>query len=294
MSRRGLRRAVIAAIGVTALVLAGGVSAYASAPPSQLTHQYPLGTQTLCCTSHSSTAPSTKPTTTPQHSAPAPQPTTTPQHSATAPKPTSTPQHSATDPARHSATTKSNRSAPATTFRGDTGHSGHGGIHSWLLIALIAVVLVVVLVDVVVVRASRRIAPRPRREISPALLTALRPLLRHDEQRGAWIFRVLGERYGPVLRAPASRPPAQPTPSQPPAEPTASDLPTQPTPSEPPTEPTTSEPPTEPASSQRPPDPAPDPFEPPSTPARGRLGGKDHGTRRDHEPPPLVIRRRPE
>lgn len=54
---------------------------------------------------------------------------------------------------------------------------------------------------------SRRIAPRPRHEVSPGLLVVLRLLFRYSYWRDAWILRGIGEWHGPVLR-PAERPAA--------------------------------------------------------------------------------------
>jgi O-antigen/teichoic acid export membrane protein len=48
----------------------------------------------------------------------------------------------------------------------------------------------------------RRRVPRPRHRASPWVLFALRPLIRYSSIRDAWILRGIGERYGPVLRAP--------------------------------------------------------------------------------------------
>jgi hypothetical protein len=45
----------------------------------------------------------------------------------------------------------------------------------------------------------QRIA-RPRRYISGGLLSLLRPFLRYDYSRSAYVLRIVGERYGPVLR----------------------------------------------------------------------------------------------
>ncbi|HEY5427989.1 MAG TPA: hypothetical protein VIK04_02645 [Solirubrobacteraceae bacterium] len=45
----------------------------------------------------------------------------------------------------------------------------------------------------------QRIA-RPRRYVSSGLLTVLRPLFRYDYARSAYVMRLVGERYGPVLR----------------------------------------------------------------------------------------------
>ncbi|MBN1528664.1 MAG: hypothetical protein JW895_06355 [Thermoleophilaceae bacterium] len=43
--------------------------------------------------------------------------------------------------------------------------------------------------------------PRPRREVSPEVLHALRGLLRYDRRRDAHVLRVVGHRVGPVLWA---------------------------------------------------------------------------------------------
>ena len=40
---------------------------------------------------------------------------------------------------------------------------------------------------------------RPRRDVSPLLLALLRPFFRYSYTRDAWVLRVVGERYGPVL-----------------------------------------------------------------------------------------------
>jgi hypothetical protein len=42
--------------------------------------------------------------------------------------------------------------------------------------------------------------PRSRRYVSRALLLLLRPLLRYDYARSAYVLRIVGERFGPVLR----------------------------------------------------------------------------------------------
>jgi hypothetical protein len=42
---------------------------------------------------------------------------------------------------------------------------------------------------------------RPRRNVSPVLLTLLRPLLRFSFSRDAYVLRLGGDRFGPVLRA---------------------------------------------------------------------------------------------
>jgi len=45
-----------------------------------------------------------------------------------------------------------------------------------------------------------RFAPRPRHYVSPAMLTALWPVLRYSETREAFLLRAVGGRVGPVLR----------------------------------------------------------------------------------------------
>ena len=45
----------------------------------------------------------------------------------------------------------------------------------------------------------QRIA-RPRRYVSGGLILLLRPFLRYDYSRSAYVLRAVGERYGPVLR----------------------------------------------------------------------------------------------
>lgn len=44
-----------------------------------------------------------------------------------------------------------------------------------------------------------RSVPRPRRQVSGAILCALSPLFRYCSWRRAWILRGVGERFGPVL-----------------------------------------------------------------------------------------------
>jgi len=41
---------------------------------------------------------------------------------------------------------------------------------------------------------------RPRRYVSPALITATRPFLRYSDRRDAYVLRAVGGRMGPVLR----------------------------------------------------------------------------------------------
>jgi hypothetical protein len=46
---------------------------------------------------------------------------------------------------------------------------------------------------------------RPRRYVAPALLTLLRPVLRFSFSRDAYVLRVGGDRFGPVLRPKVDR-----------------------------------------------------------------------------------------
>ena len=41
---------------------------------------------------------------------------------------------------------------------------------------------------------------RPRRYVGPAALALVRPLFRHSASRDAYVLRVVGDRFGPVLR----------------------------------------------------------------------------------------------
>lgn len=41
--------------------------------------------------------------------------------------------------------------------------------------------------------------PRPRRAVSPVTLTVLKPLFRFSAARDAYVLRMTGGRYGPVL-----------------------------------------------------------------------------------------------
>jgi hypothetical protein len=43
--------------------------------------------------------------------------------------------------------------------------------------------------------------PRRRREVAHGAVLALRPLLRYDARRQAYVLRVVGNRTGPVLRS---------------------------------------------------------------------------------------------
>ena len=45
-----------------------------------------------------------------------------------------------------------------------------------------------------------RSTPRPRREVSPALITALAPVLRYSTARDAYVLRGIGSKRGPVLK----------------------------------------------------------------------------------------------
>jgi len=47
---------------------------------------------------------------------------------------------------------------------------------------------------------AKRAAPRPRHELPPYVLFLLLPFFRFSDRRSAWVLRIVGERYGPVLR----------------------------------------------------------------------------------------------
>ena len=166
MRRRAL---AIAAAPAIATMLTAAAIASAAAPPKALTHQYPLGTQTLCCQSQSATTPS-------------------PAQSATTPAPT--PSGAAPTPA------SAQRHHPAAT-----PNTGHGSAVDWILIAVaIVAAVLLLLLNWLRRRRSRRVVPRPRRAVPHAALVLLSPIYRYDHDRDAWILRAIGNRYGPVLR----------------------------------------------------------------------------------------------
>ena len=208
----------------TAIVLAlTATAATAAPPPKALTHKYPLGTQTICC--HSHTVTTIRPTAPAQSSKP-------------------------TNP------------RPAKPHK----HASHGGMALWLVIAVVVLLgLAFLAADWLTMRRSHRVAPRKRREVPRALLTALKPIFRYDPERDAWILRVRGERYGPVLAAPgyhAKHPDEDGEPAPAPDTPKT-----------------------------------PDPFEPRPAAARPRPHRDDRPeaarAEREREPPPLPIRPRP-
>jgi hypothetical protein len=136
-----------------------------------------------------------------------------------------------------------------------------------------AIAVAIVFADLLVVRRSRPVLPRPRRKVPPALLFLLRPIYHHDHARDAWILRAVGDRWGPVLR-PNGR-------GTHPKEgwKRAPDL-------------------AKPADSARR---TPDPFDPAKvkrtrTRRNGRTGKarQEQEQEQEQEPPPLIIRRRPE
>ncbi|HEY4997235.1 MAG TPA: hypothetical protein VII03_04505 [Solirubrobacteraceae bacterium] len=45
-----------------------------------------------------------------------------------------------------------------------------------------------------------RIVRRPRRYVSPQLMTLLGPVLRYSSSRDAYVLRAIGNQMGPVLR----------------------------------------------------------------------------------------------
>jgi hypothetical protein len=160
MRRRNLTSAAIAT-AIAATMLAVAPAASAAPAPKALTHKYPLGTQTLCCHSQSATTPVNDAA----PSGPAP-PAQSTQHQ----RPTPPPAH----------------------------HHGH--IRLWMLAGVVAAALAFLLLDWLALRRSRRVPPRPRREVPPIALFLLKPIYRYDVDRDAWILRVRGDRYGPVLR----------------------------------------------------------------------------------------------
>jgi hypothetical protein len=50
---------------------------------------------------------------------------------------------------------------------------------------------------------------RERRRIRPATLVVLRPLFRYSAGRDAYVLRVVGNRFGPVLEVAPQDPPGQ-------------------------------------------------------------------------------------
>jgi hypothetical protein len=50
-----------------------------------------------------------------------------------------------------------------------------------------------------------RESPRPRRYLPPLVVLLLRPFFRYSDWRDAWILRIVGERYGPVVRSATTR-----------------------------------------------------------------------------------------
>jgi hypothetical protein len=141
---------------------------------------------------------------------------------------------------------------------------------NWKLIAIVAAVLVLVSVNWVLVRRSRRISARRRREIPSALLFLLGPIYRYDNERDAWILRVVGKRLGPVLRPHKYRD-------------AWLDVSV--------TDDDSGTPAPSPTKAYRS---APHPL-PPLTATRTRARRKDGSSiRQEHEPPPLTIRRPPD
>jgi hypothetical protein len=45
-----------------------------------------------------------------------------------------------------------------------------------------------------------RTVKRPRRYVAPRLITFTRPVLRYSQPRDAYVLRVVGRKWGPVLR----------------------------------------------------------------------------------------------
>jgi hypothetical protein len=62
-------------------------------------------------------------------------------------------------------------------------------------------------------RHDAPLGQRPRHEVPPAVLLALRPLFRYSRGRRAWVLRWVGSEHGPVLRRrPQSTSPLAPAP----------------------------------------------------------------------------------
>ena len=121
-----------------------------------------------------------------------------------------------------------------------------------------------------------RTAPRPRRRIPRALLFLLAPIYRYDVRCDAWILRVVGNRYGPVVRPSGDRV------SPPDEDHTDNDNDKDPAADAPAVVDT--------------PEPArrtPDPFEP-QPPNRAHVRRNDRSSAQEEEPPPLIIRPRRE
>ncbi len=51
-----------------------------------------------------------------------------------------------------------------------------------------------------------RTVKRPRRYIAPRWITIGRPLLRYSTPRDAYVLRIVGRKWGPVLRSDRRRP----------------------------------------------------------------------------------------
>jgi hypothetical protein len=53
-----------------------------------------------------------------------------------------------------------------------------------------------------------RDSPRPRHDLPPRVVLLLRPFFRYSDWRNAWVLRIVGERFGPVIQtAPGHEPP---------------------------------------------------------------------------------------
>jgi hypothetical protein len=46
----------------------------------------------------------------------------------------------------------------------------------------------------------KRTSPRRRREVNPIVLRFMAPALRYSPSRDAYVLRVVGDRWGPVVR----------------------------------------------------------------------------------------------
>jgi hypothetical protein len=81
-----------------------------------------------------------------------------------------------------------------------THRAHHDHLPLWLPIVLIVPAILVFIFDRLPSRKTRGRPRRPRRDVPPTMLFALRRIYRYDWQRDAWVLRRVGARVGPVLR----------------------------------------------------------------------------------------------
>ena len=164
-----------------------------AAAPGALTRQYPLGTQTLCCGSGPSSGAGGS--------------------SATAA------QGSSASPPR-SATAGHRRSARPTDRR-RAASGGSPAVVIWIAAIVLALLALLLGYRITRWRATQPPPPRPRRPVSRWVLILLWPVVRYSSSRDAYVLRLVGRRFGPVLEgsAPdgAPGPPSRPGAPGPPA-----------------------------------------------------------------------------